>query len=156
MNVAKFLELAQALPGEKIEYLNEPFISDAYAPLILSDEINRGLYALRENSPEKIRISFKVVYQKTVQDGKYGDILELYYLDDKPYLLMHRFSRYLTVSHVYIIDQETHAASRDWLLSLYDKTHPEEKLEMLSDDILIRLVDGGIVEDPFPFISEEF
>lgn len=156
MNVAKFLELAQALPGEKIEYLAEPFITDAYAPLIISDEVNRGIYSLRENNPEKIRISTKVVYKNTVQNDKYGNLIELYYFDDKPFLLMHRFSRYLTISHVYIIDEEVHIASRDWLLSLYQEELPEEKLILFSDDILAGLVEGDIINKPFPYIVEKF
>lgn len=151
MSVAKFLELAAALPAEPLSYIGSVFQSEAYRPLYVPDEISYGLGQL---PADQRRLKVKVVYENSWQDGKYGERVELFYLDDKPFVMISNYGKWLDNGTAYIVDKEVHEEARVWLFSLYDAPE-EQRVEILTDEFISSLHEGKLVQGDFPFIKAE-
>lgn len=152
MGIAKLLELAATLPSEPVTYIDNPFQQEAYRPLYLPDQISYGIGQLTKDQQ---RLTVKCVYEHSWQDAKYGERVQVYYLDDKPFVLLRCFGRYLDTGLAYVIDKKVHEESREWLFSLFDS--PEvECVSMLTDELVNTLHDGKLVQDGFPFIKTDY
>lgn len=105
MGIAKFLELAAALPAEPVTYLENTFQQEAYRPLQLPSEISYGLGNLPE---DQRRLTVKRVYEHSWQDAKYGEQINLFYFDDKPFVMIRNFGKWLDNGLAYVVDKQVH------------------------------------------------
>lgn len=128
MSVATLLELAAELPFDDLTYMDEEV-----------SQITGGFFCSMQNpDPDVIsRIKAKTVFSITQNDGKYGEVATIYYLDGEAAVLVKFGGKWLSPLAAYVINPEVHKK----LVGIIAEHHVATmvNLDTLSDQYLTTL-----------------
>lgn len=130
--VAQLLELAASLPYDESDYpIDEDGIIEVFRPW----DVTSYRFDLEEISQ---RLKMKIIFANTNSDQKYGDLVKLYYLDEKPMFIVDQSGKWLATKMIYYFSTESlnevRAFFKSHATSLFEDT--EIGPTLLTDEML--------------------
>lgn len=152
-HIQKLLELAATLPFDTTCEIDEDMIIETFRPM----DVCHQRFNLEEINK---RVGIKVIHADTNSDQKYGSILKLIHLDEKPLMMISNSGKWLAVHSIYYFSLDDLKAIRDFFnehaTSLFDENEPGATLvteSMLGEG---KWWGGRLTqEEDYPFISYE-
>lgn len=111
-----FLAMVLPLPAEPLSYLDDELVNQFIAPL--------EVYNLNASKELISRFTAKEVFSDTNTMGKYGDLVNVYLFDDKPFAIIHQTGKWLRDHTPYILDPEVFSQVQSTILEEYRKNNP--------------------------------
>lgn len=113
-----FLALAEPLPEEQIDYLDDEDINLFLQPL--------EVYGERLTPETQARLTLKEVYSKTEYMGKYGHTAHLALFDHKPFGIIHSTGKYLRERTLKCFNVEILKEVQSAIIADYYKQKPSD------------------------------
>ncbi len=140
------------LPAEPLSYLDGELVNQFIAPL--------EVYNLNASKELISRFTAKEVFSDTNTMGKYGDLVNVYLFDDKPFAIIHQTGKWLRDHTPYILDPEVFGQVQSTILEEYRKNNPptaivtDEFFEIVTDEFFeteVKWVTHLTDPEKFPF-----
>lgn len=110
-SLKQLLDLAATLPYDESDYpIDEEGIIEVFRP----NDVSSYRYDLEEISK---RLKMKIIYANTNSHQKYGDLVKLFYLDEKPMFIIDHTGKWLATKIIYYFSVETLNEVREFFRS---------------------------------------
>ncbi len=111
-----FLELVENLPSETVSYLDDEIVNQFLAPL--------EIYNSNPNGELLLRFTTKEAFSDTNCMRKYGDLVNVYLFDNKPFALVHQTGKWLGTYTTHILDPVVLGEVQHAIIEQYSKNNP--------------------------------
>lgn len=111
-----FLDMVETLPAETLSYLDDELANQFIAPL--------EVYNLNASKELLSHFTTKEAFSDTNSMGKYGDVVNVYHFDGKPFVLLHQTGKWLRDHTPFVLDPVVFGQVQIAILEEYRKNIP--------------------------------